>query len=57
MTAWLEEVAAEDPNKALDHMSKLAEYVYPKLARVEGTQKHEGEVIHKIERVIVDIKN
>lgn len=42
MAGWLEKVAKEDPNKALDHMGKLAEYCYPKLARSET--KHEGEL-------------
>jgi hypothetical protein len=34
---WLDQVAAEDPNSALDKFLKLAEYVLPKLARVETT--------------------
>ncbi len=32
---WLERVAEKDPNAALDKLSKLAEYVIPKLARNE----------------------
>lgn len=39
---WLTEVAGEDPGKALDLMSKLAEYAAPKLARTDVTVK--GEV-------------
>lgn len=35
MLEWLDRVAIEDPAKALDQMSKLAEYVHPKLARTE----------------------
>jgi len=36
---WLDQVAAEDPNSALDKFLKLAEYVLPKLARVETTHE------------------
>jgi hypothetical protein len=32
---WLESVAQDDPSKALDLVSKLAEYAAPKLARTE----------------------
>ena len=32
---WLDEVASDDPSKALDHLGKLAEFVHPKLARKE----------------------
>lgn len=35
MLDWLDRVALEDPAKALDQVSKLAEYVHPKLARQE----------------------
>jgi hypothetical protein len=37
MKIWLEKVAEEDPNKALDMMLKLSEYFIPKLARQELT--------------------
>ncbi len=37
MNLWLEQVAKEDPNKALDMMLKLSEYFIPKLARQELT--------------------
>ena len=37
MKEWLERVAEEDPNKALDMMLKLSEYFIPKLARQELT--------------------
>lgn len=37
MIGWLKMIAINDPNKALDHVSKLAEYVHPKLARTDGT--------------------
>lgn len=42
MDRWLNEVAAEDPYKALDLMNKLSEYHIPKLARTEVTGK-DGE--------------
>ena len=35
MSIWLAAVAAENPEKALDIMIKLSEYVIPKLARQE----------------------
>jgi hypothetical protein len=35
VSLWLKQVAAEDPGKALDLVSKLAEYATPKLARTE----------------------
>jgi len=35
VSLWLKQVAAEDPAKALDLVSKLAEYASPKLARTE----------------------
>jgi hypothetical protein len=37
MKVWLERVAEDDPNKALDMMLKLSEYFIPKLARQELT--------------------
>lgn len=36
VSVWLEQVAANDPNKALDTLAKLAEYATPKLARTEN---------------------
>ena len=35
MTMWLQEVAMVDPEKAMDLMLKLSEYIIPKLARQE----------------------
>ncbi len=35
MQKWLDEVAQEDPAKAMELMLKLAEFVLPKLARQE----------------------
>lgn len=37
MSAWIGQVAQEDPSKAMDLMIKLSEYVIPKLARTEVT--------------------
>lgn len=37
MDRWLNQVAEEDPYKALDLMNKLSEYHIPKLARTEVT--------------------
>ena len=42
VSLWLSQVAADDPAKALDLMSKLAEYAAPKLARVEHTGDEGG---------------
>ena len=42
MDRWLNQVAKEDPYKALDLMNKLSEYHIPKLARTEVTGK-DGE--------------
>lgn len=49
MDRWLNEVAAEDPYKALDLMNKLSEYHIPKLARTEVTGK-DGEAQEMIVR-------
>lgn len=37
MSIWLNEVAADNPEKAMDLMLRLSEYVIPKLARTEVT--------------------
>jgi hypothetical protein len=49
MDKWLNEVAADDPYKALDLMNKLSEYHIPKLARTEVTGK-DGEAQEHIVR-------
>lgn len=41
MLVWLERVAVEDPKGALNVLTQLAEYTYPKLARQEI--QHEGK--------------
>lgn len=48
MTLWLTQVAAEDPNKAMDLMLRLSEYIIPKLARQEITGKDGQELFHNI---------
>lgn len=40
VSIWLQQVAQQDPAKALDVLAKLAEYAAPKLSRVEQS----GEV-------------
>lgn len=37
VSVWLEQVAMDDPGKALDLLAKLAEFAAPKLARTEVT--------------------
>lgn len=37
MSEWITQIAADDPNKAMDTMIKLSEYIIPKLARQELT--------------------
>ena len=39
MSAWIGQVADSNPEKAMDLMIKLSEYVIPKLARTEVTGK------------------
>ena len=46
MSVWLADVAADDPQKAIDLMLKLSEYLIPKLARQEITG-HDGEDLFK----------
>ena len=37
MSEWITQIAEQDPNKAMDTMIKLSEYIIPKLARQELT--------------------
>lgn len=48
MDQWLDQVAKEDPYKALDLMNKLCEYHVPKLARTELTGADGGAVEHSV---------
>ncbi len=41
---WLDQVAGEDPAKALDLLAKLAEFAAPKLGRVEHTGADGGAI-------------
>lgn len=55
MVKWLENVAAEDPGKALDHVYKFAQFGYPLLSRSEGKQDLKHEII--IRSAIKDLPN
>ena len=46
MSLWLTQIAADNPEKAMDMMIKLSEYVIPKLARTEMTGA-DGEDLFK----------
>ena len=46
MQKWLDEVALEDPGKAIDLVLKMSEFVLPKLARQELTGL-DGEKLFK----------
>lgn len=46
MQKWLDEVALDDPAKAIDLMLKMAEFILPKLARQELTGA-DGEKLFK----------
>lgn len=39
MVVWMEKIAAEDPNKALDHVYKFAQFGFPLLARQDVNQR------------------
>ena len=40
MIDWLERIAEDNPDKALDHVYKFAQFGYPLLARTEIDQKN-----------------
>lgn len=44
VSLWLSQVAATDPDKALDKLARLAEYAAPKLGRVEHTGLDGGPI-------------
>jgi len=48
MDRWLNEVAQDDPYKALDLMNKLSEYHIPKLARTGLTGADGGPQLHQV---------
>lgn len=45
MVDWLTLVAAEDPNKALDHVYKFAQFGYPLLQRTALTNSEGGDIV------------
>jgi len=48
MVGWLKQIAETSPDKALDHVSKLAEYANPKLARTELTGDANAPIQHVV---------
>lgn len=48
VSLWLSEVAADDPAKALDLLSRLAEFAAPKLARTEHVGEDGGAIKQNI---------
>jgi len=58
MLQWLNEVAKDDPKGALDCVTKLAEYVYPKIQRTEhvgkdGEQLSINHILQAIETPVI----
>ena len=45
---WIEEIAEENPEKAIDVIIKLSEYVVPKLSRTEVKETTSLEVLLKL---------
>ncbi len=53
MVDWLDQIAQEDPHKALIHISNFAEYLYPKLSRTENTNTNiDGVATLSTERLL-----
>jgi len=52
ISKWLDQVAEQDPSKALDHIGKLAEYAAPKLSRAEVTGDGGGPVKSEVKHTI-----
>ena len=48
LAGWLDEIAAENPQKAFDAFMSVVEYHVPKLARTEMTGKDGGDIEHSI---------
>ena len=48
---WLDEIAVDNPEKALDLFLKLSEYVLPKLARTEVI----ADITQRVEQVNITI--
>lgn len=53
VTLWLDQVAQDDPNKALEHIARLAEFAAPKMSRTEvvGDPDNPVQTVSKIELV------
>lgn len=53
VSIWLDQVAADDPNRALEHIARLAEFAAPKMSRTEVVGDGGGavEVVGRIELV------
>lgn len=54
LEGWLDQIAAESPEKAWRCMMDVIEYHIPKLARTELTGKDGTDLFARIESVIVD---
>jgi hypothetical protein len=52
---WLAAVAESDPGKALDLLTRLAEYASPKLARTELTGRDGGPVQLVLDKTDADL--
>lgn len=50
MVGWIDRIAVDDPARALDLISKLAEYAYPKLSRSDVNATHSGALTIEIVR-------
>jgi len=55
MNKWLEQVARDDPKGALDCIFKMAEYIYPKISRIEHTGEDGGALT--IEHMIQSLQS
>lgn len=53
--SWLEQVAKDDPGRALDLAGKLAEYAHPKLARHTVAGDPDQPVIHEVRGILDEI--
>ncbi len=48
MSLWIQEVAENDPHKALDTMIKLSDYIIPRLARQEVTGADGADLLKNV---------
>jgi len=49
MSIWLAQVAAENPEKAMQLMLQLSEFIIPKLARTELTNSEGGDLFQNVQ--------